>query len=245
MKSLKFLGCGFVWIILTALPGCTFVKSLFPDKERDYQFHTEVPDLIIPDDLKPHPVTSPRVSGLSSTLAPPAVTASNPVPAPDPRQTPTPADKPQPAPHNTSAAKKPVKVEVGNADVSSLQIDQPKMQSWRLVAKALSKQRIEIVERNLDNTYFFVKYDPNAVKPKDNTFWDEMKFLFGEDPSNEQEYRVNLTEINPDNTQITIQDMNGQTLSTPAATNLLKLITDGVNMDTAPGGEGQEKPAPQ
>jgi outer membrane protein assembly factor BamC len=37
---------------LSALSACSYVKSLFPDKEKDYQYTTEIPPLIMPDDLK-------------------------------------------------------------------------------------------------------------------------------------------------------------------------------------------------
>ncbi|OYV20391.1 MAG: hypothetical protein CG441_409, partial [Methylococcaceae bacterium NSM2-1] len=38
--------------VLFNLSACSYVKSLFPDKEKDYQYTTEIPPLILPDDLK-------------------------------------------------------------------------------------------------------------------------------------------------------------------------------------------------
>ena len=119
----------------------------------------------------------------------------------------------------------------GKPGVSSLMIDQPQAQAWRLVARALSQQKIEIVERNMDKGYIYVKYDPNEIKPEDNSFWDEMLFLFGEEPSHEQEYRISLLQISDESTEVTIQNSAGKTLSNTTATSLLKLITDGINQD--------------
>jgi outer membrane protein assembly factor BamC len=38
-------------VLLANLSACSYVKSLFPDKEKDYQYTTEIPPLIYPKDL--------------------------------------------------------------------------------------------------------------------------------------------------------------------------------------------------
>jgi outer membrane protein assembly factor BamC len=106
---------------------------------------------------------------------------------------------------------------------------------------------MEIVERNIDKGYFYVKYDPHAIKPEDGSLLDEVTFLFGDDPSNEQEYRLTLQEIGPQATEVTVQDSEGNTLSNATATALLKLITDGINQglpESAPDDASQIAPAP-
>ncbi|WP_347988910.1 outer membrane protein assembly factor BamC [Methylomonas sp. AM2-LC] len=245
MRSAKCWRCLLILVILQALSGCSYIRGLFPDKERDYQFRTEVPDLLIPDDLKPQATANSRMTGLMPV---------NPPKAPDspaiPVQTATvvkesiPAKPKQTASTTAVETSEPVQVEVTSAAVSSLQIDQAKIPAWRLVARALSRQRIEIVERNLDNAYFYVKYDPDAIKPEDNSFWDEMAFLFGEDPSHEQQYRISLLEITPQSTEVTVQNSEGKTVSNSPATRLLKLIADGINLDTPAGSEATEKAVP-
>jgi outer membrane protein assembly factor BamC len=44
--------------MLSMLSACTYVKSLFPDKEKDYQYTTEIPPMILPADLKANYVPS-------------------------------------------------------------------------------------------------------------------------------------------------------------------------------------------
>jgi outer membrane protein assembly factor BamC len=83
----------------------------------------------------------------------------------------------------------------------------------------------------MDKGYFFVKYDPDAIKPKDGSILDEINFLFGDDPSQEQEYRVSLHQLDAQLTEVTVQDSAGKTLSNVAATSLLRLITEGINLD--------------
>jgi len=230
-------------LVIQAAGGCTFIKSLFPDKERDYQFRAELPELIIPDDLKAHTLPDrlpPPGAAAVSPVSPASTAVQKSVPA-----TPAVAAKPMPVPAATAVApttqNQPLKEQAqdtaavrgaGNSSgVSSLQIDQPRSQAWRLVARALSRQKIEIVERNMDKAYFYVKYDPDEVKPSDSGIWDEIAFLFGEDPSHELEYRISLLETGPQMTEVTVQNSDGQTISNRTTTHLLKLITDGINLD--------------
>ena len=37
--------------VLVNVSACSYIKSLFPDKEKDYQFTTEIPPLVLPTDL--------------------------------------------------------------------------------------------------------------------------------------------------------------------------------------------------
>jgi outer membrane protein assembly factor BamC len=41
-----------ILVLLQFSTACSTIKSWFPDKERDYQFRSEIAPLIIPDDLK-------------------------------------------------------------------------------------------------------------------------------------------------------------------------------------------------
>jgi len=232
--------------------GCGYIKSWFPDKERDYQFRTEIPELIVPEDLKvqtlPDKTRTPeQVAAAAVADAAVEPTAEQAVPA---NSQPKPVAEPAKTPAaEVSAEDKPAlqAAAASNSAVSSLQIDQPQKQAWRLVARALSRQRMEIVERNIDKGYFYVKYDPQAIKPEDGSIWNEVTFLFGDDPSNEQEYRLTLQEIAPQATEVTVQDSEGKTLSNATATALLKLITEGINQslpESAPDDASQIAPAP-
>ncbi|WP_426993740.1 outer membrane protein assembly factor BamC [Methylomonas sp. CM2] len=111
-----------------------------------------------------------------------------------------------------------------------------------MVSKSLSRQKLEIVERNMDKGYFFVKYDPNAIKPEDGSILDEFNFMFGDDPSQELEYRISLQALSADATEVTVQDSEGRSLSNTAATSLLRLITDGIKQDLPADGEPAAQP---
>ncbi len=223
--------------------GCSTIKSWFPDKERDYQFTSEIPELIIPDDLKagggmPSISTgaaeaeSAPVAETAPTSAAESVEAAQTVrPSEAERQ----QEKPVRADAETSSS-------APTAGASSLQIDQSRTQAARIVARAMSRQKLEIIERNIDKGYFYVNFDPDAVAVQDETILDEINFIFGDDPSQEQEYRVTLRELNPQLTEVTVHDSEGHPLSNAAANALLKLITDAINQDIPR--EPPEKEAP-
>jgi outer membrane protein assembly factor BamC len=225
-----------ILVLLQFSTACSTIKSWFPDKERDYQFISEIAPLIIPDDLKAK--TASLAMPVSNGRTPEQMAAAAVAQAAKEAQAvATPAKKTEPE------TKAPSKQAAGSG-VSSLQIDQSQTQAARLVGRALSRQKLEIVERNIDKGYFYIKFDPKAVKAEDKDFWDELNFMFGEDPSNEQEYRISLQEIAPQTTEVTIQDGDGKSLSNSIATNLLKLIAEAINQDIATPAAAGDKPAP-
>lgn len=233
-------------LLLSAVVGCSTIKSWFPDKERDYQFTTEIPELIVPDDLKN--------KGLA-TLPPQPAAPTDSVPVADASEaSASVADATSSVTAPAIANESPAVTTVPSTSqgVSSLHIDQAKTPATRLVGKALSRQKVEVVERNIDKGYFYVKYDPEAVQAKDESIWDELDFMFGADPSNEQEYRVSVRSLSADSSEVIIADSEGQPLANAAANALLKLITDGINQELyqetaqpAPKAETGEEAAPQ
>ena len=227
-------------LILQSLSACSYVKKLFPDKERDYQFRTEIADLVIPADLKnrsfldknPAQNSAPAPAAQSAGVNPPVPVVK---PASKPVRAESPAGQDQDSPG-------PVQVEVSSGAVSSLQIDQAQTQAWRMVGRALVRQNIEIVERNMEKAYYYIKYDADANKPQADGIWEKVQYIFADDVNNEQEYRISLLETAPQSTEVTIQDTQGKTLSNANATHLLKLITEGINQDAAPATD--KNPAP-
>ncbi|QPK65491.1 outer membrane protein assembly factor BamC [Methylomonas sp. LL1] len=249
-------------MLVGVLPACGTIKSWFPDKERDYQFTSEIPELIVPDDLK-----NKGLASLSPQSAEPPVSEAESVsgsryPA-EAEAEPTAAEvatTESQAATVISAAEtesvknpdqdesKPVEQPVVAGGVSSLQIDQPKSQAVRMVGRALSRQKLEVVERNIDKGYFYVKFDLHAVKATDESIWDELNFFFGDDPSQEQEYRITVRQIEPQLSQVTIQDSAGVSLSDATANALLKLITDAINevqTQDANKGPAEAEPKPE
>jgi len=219
--------------LLLNASACGYIKSLFPDKERDYQFTTEIPELIVPDDLKAKTLPTRQLAAVAEPAQEPLPTPVQQMP-----KAPAVAEHVEPVAPAKPAAAEAAEPSIGHSvqssagsGVSSLQIDQSAKQAWWLVGKALSRQKLEVVERNMDKGYFFVKYDPKAMKLEDKSILDELNFLFGDDPSQEQEYRVSLQALDAQMTEVTVQDEAGKTLSNEAATSLLRLITEGIKQE--------------
>ena len=229
MKKQRILRWTALGLLASALSGCSTIKSWFPDKERDYQFTSEIPELIVPEDLKN--------KGLPSLSSESSVQAADTEPS-----EPVSIESDQDAgivTESTTEASPVAETEQTQAQAaskssvsgvaSSLQIDQAKTPATRMVGRALSRKQIEIVERNIEKGYFYVNFDPNAEEAKDESIWDEIAFLFGDDPSQEQEYRITVHQISEQMSEVTVQDSDGKTLSDNVANALLRLITDGIN----------------
>lgn len=228
-------------ILVCGLSACSTIKSWFPDKERDYQFTTEIPELIIPDDLK-H-------KGMPSLSRPePAVTAGQDhadtahSTADSTTQNSSIVEPDASVANEQAAAETQTAASIANG-ASSLQIDQGKIPATRMVGRALTRQRLEIVERNVDKGYFYVKFDPDAVKVTDDSIFDEFNFMFGDDPNQEQEYRITVHGLGPQASEVLIADNEGKILSNAAANALLKLITEGINQ--VENQDNQEAKEPQ
>lgn len=242
-------------LLLSGLSACSTIKSWFPDKERDYQFTSEIPVLIIPDDLKNKESASLPVRPIEKAL-----------PQPDPitgSRYPTESDETITTDSGTgsdetttaqapAAEENPKPVSSNSSTVSTLQIDQAKKAATRTVGKALTRQKVEVVERNVDKSYFYVKYDPKAQKVSDDSIWDELNFLFGDDPSQEQEYRITVQSLSAEMSEVTVQNSKGESLSNETANALLGLIAQGINNEiqqntapTAPEESAAEQSAPE
>ncbi len=229
----KFFRCVSAMFFMAILTGCTNIIS----QEHNYQLKTNLTDLEANDEFKEIPFSSKPSGGMAVSSS---SYAERIVPEPTPNSLQQVSRQRQATDHQSDAQaiatdESTTKLLTKDATVGSLVIDQDKNQAWRLVSRSLSRQSIEIVERNLDKSYFYVEYDPKARKLAYKTYWDELLFLFSGDPSNEIKYRISLLQIEPQSTEITVQDTKGKTLSNGPSSSLLKLITNGINQETITG----------
>lgn len=264
---------------LFLLAGCSTIKSVFPDKEKDYRFTRELPDLIVPNTLdnKSEAVKPMMAPNVSAALPPVAkvtkqvtkktrqpVTEANttletvplneaPIEASEVTKeavaTPPVAKaiKKEPSPvtssETTAASDTPIDVStyaegVAEADApivtqvtvrkipkhaDMLHINQNLQRTARIVGKALTQQSIEITERNTAKHYFVVQYDPSVKPMQDESIWDELDFIFGEENNKEQPYRITLTETDQQ-TDIGVLDKNGKECSDGACSQLLRVL---------------------
>ncbi|MDD1618348.1 MAG: outer membrane protein assembly factor BamC [Methylococcaceae bacterium] len=236
--------------VLINLSACSYIKSLFPDKEKDYQYTTEIPPLILPADLKKTqvpgvPKSASSVPSSPSPSAPPAVVnatvdeARSAAPAINESVVTSPAPAEQ-AKHATAPENESVVPDTAitverikfDAGENRLRINVPFIRAWRIVGKALSRKSIEVTERNQEARLITVLYDPDEQKVEDGSYWDEVVFMFSGIQSNEKKYLLKLEENNQQ-TDIVVVDEDQQILSDAASFKLLTLLQETIKADLA------------
>lgn len=233
-------------IVLLNVSACSYVKAMFPDKEKDYQYTTEIPAMILPDDLKQNhtprldtTASPPPVDTDTDAVAPPSAdnphaedsassaTTANKSAEPTPAATASPETEPVIA--DTDIKVERIKFTEGE---NRLRINVPFTRAWRIVSKALSRKYIEVIGRNQDERLFTILYDPDEQKLKNNSFWDDVVFLFYGIQSNENKYLLKLEEKNQQ-TDITVIDNDRQLLSDAGSVKLLTLLEETIKENLA------------
>jgi outer membrane protein assembly factor BamC len=223
---------------LGLLSACTTVKEAFPDKEKDYQFSTEIPKLTIPNDL---------ASPSSRVSAPPASSERRITRTEETETKPsTPEEElkaaAKDAPTEESAAEpqvpmidpRSVTVDLleSSNKISYLRINTPFLQAWRMVSKGLSRKSIEVSDRNQTDKIFTVQYDPDEQPVSDGSFEEEINFMLHGFQGNEKEYQLKLVETNQQ-TDIVILNDQQQPISDEASLKLLKVLQKSIKANLA------------
>jgi outer membrane protein assembly factor BamC len=240
--KLNVLTCLVGATLLVNLSACSSVKEMFPDKEMDYQFTTEIPKLIIPSDLgAPAPSASSTASKNTETT-----TAT----APETENKPEAESKPEESENQTANSEKtstdtaaddqpaidPKSITVdileSSNHISYLRINTPFSTAWRAVSKGLSRQSIEVSERNEAEKTFTVQYDPDEKPIEDGSYMDEINFMFHGFQSNEKEYVLKLVETNKQ-TDMVILDSEQKPVTDEGSLKLLKVLRQSIKANLA------------
>jgi NlpB/DapX lipoprotein. len=202
-------------LFLVNVSACSTIKNLFPDKEKDYQFTTEIPPLIMPPDL-----TGDSIANVPA--AAPAAEATDVASAVPPTETAPTVDR------------KLTQVELVDAGEGTkrLRIGAPSTTAWRMVGKALSRKSIEVTNRNQDEGRFDVQYDPNKKEVEDGSVWDEVSFFLKGFELTEREYVLKLVENNRQ-TDVVILDKEQKPVADETSLSLLTLLHDTIKADLA------------
>ncbi len=196
------------------MSGCSTIYSWFPDKEKDYQFTTEIPPLTLPADLG-------KDSILNTAVAAPVVeTAEDVAPADEPGET------------ELVVERKLIQVDMVKSDegASRIRIGAPLAIAWRMVGKALSRNSIEVISRNQEEKSLHVQYDPDEKKVEDGSLWDEVIFVFSGLQTGEKEYVVKLVG-NKQQTEVMVMDAELKPLDEGPGLKLLTLMHDTIKAD--------------
>jgi outer membrane protein assembly factor BamC len=236
------------------LSACSTIQNMFPDKEKDYQFTTEIPSLVLPADLSQGAAgkaaeTTSKPESETETLSEPAQQAAkadetdeasedtqaaieeqagqeSPQPeasgdSAQPEQTAEAAEEPKADDKDKGTPVELVRFSDGER---RLRIPRSPDQAWHLVSKALSRNAVEVTQRDQDQKLFYVQYDPDKGKAEDGSLLDEAVFLFKGFEVNEKQYLLKLIAVDgKSDLAITDKDMN-PVPDDEAAVKLLRLL---------------------
>ena len=245
MKNIVgFFSLGITTVILA---GCSYLQSYFPDKERDYQYTTEIPMLNWPAELRKN-----QSAGNASEVSPPATNlesgeagtdTENAMPPPTADKAPEATSTAAPDTANTPVT--PISATDEKDTVSSvellkyddgesrLRLDAGFSKSWRVVSKALSRKSIEVTERNHDQGLFTVQYDPDEKRVKDESLLDEISFIFKGIDINDREFVLKLEAYDQHSDVIVLNEEHLPMLNDDVALRLLKVLADSIKADLA------------
>nr|WP_305908102.1 outer membrane protein assembly factor BamC [Methylomarinum sp. Ch1-1]MDP4520909.1 outer membrane protein assembly factor BamC [Methylomarinum sp. Ch1-1] len=148
--------------VLVNTSACSRIKSYFPDKQKEYQYTTQIPPLQLPSDLQNNAIVDKPL-------------VAEPLPRP---RSPVYDEDAKPVVETTEDFI-PVELVDFDGGATRLRIEEPMVRAWRLVGKALSRHSIEITSRNEQEHLYVVQYDPDAQKVEDGAIWDELVFFSG------------------------------------------------------------------
>ncbi len=276
------------------LSACSYIQGLFPDKEKDYQYTTEIPPLVVPPQLSENPVFKRPETPSAETAPPDAATSTRtesrfdeanlpPIKSENPAdsgadaepasniepnasgqaRSETESSSPEPASpesearpedaapteaegsaetvapsaepdDQTSAKSEAMRVEfvVYDDGESRLRIPAGKVVAWNEVGKALSRNSLEVIERNAEDGLFIVRYDPEEKPYREDSFLDEFLFIFGGVEAKDNQYWLKLVEDHQ-RTYLAVLNRAGKPMANEAALRLLKLIQKTINADRA------------
>lgn len=230
--------------VLVNVSACSTIKNLFPDKEKDYQFTTEIPQLVLPSDLVGDSITKVPSTAATSAVETTETTNAAPAASSTDKLAGSEFEQPSAGPNGETQGgnsytepaidRKLIQVELIEADQGSkrLHINAPTAMVWRMVGKALSRKAIEVTDRNQDEGLFHVQYDPNKQDVEDGSFWDEIAFVIKGFEVTEQEYVLKLVESSRQ-TDVMIMDKEQKPVTDEAGLSLLTLLHDTIKADLA------------
>ncbi len=239
-------------VLPLALSACGFIKGLFPDKEKDYQYTSEIAPLVYPKDL---------AKGGAPSFAPTDLADSSPVQAsvvPESAALPekiVPTSTAQPAATdeknssgnapagNTDVAKAAANngsekhavtkhIPIANTvlkdgNVQLLRVEADFDTVWRAVNKALSRQSVEVIDRNGAAQQVTLRYENPADSAANRSLWDETLYILSGMPSTDKQYTLKFSP-HGQQTDVAVYNEQQQPVADDSSLSLLKLLQNAI-----------------
>jgi uncharacterized lipoprotein len=178
------------------LGGCSTIEGWFPDKQKQYQYSTEIPPLEVPPDLTASTIDGARGGNRPAWESPASPDDSGSTPS-DREATPAPGAEMNPDSAKAMRAGKghPAPMLAENAaDMPLIEVQAPFDITWAEVNKALGRMKMEIIDQNRSDGLYFVHYAKDQKPYEDKGFFGDVAEMFGNGPGGTQEYRIKLEE---------------------------------------------------
>ncbi|MEI6746915.1 MAG: outer membrane protein assembly factor BamC [Methylococcaceae bacterium] len=222
-----------------SVSGCSTIQSWFPDKEKDYQFTTELPPLVIPADL----VQKPSVPARATTAEPIMAKAVEPdtpkksaakmiAPAIEKIEKPAPmVNRPVLTDTETELSRNEIQVSLTHENAPTLNLNVPAVRAWRIVGKALSRSGIEITNRNETSGQIDIQVADSKPKTEpEKSLWDTTVSAFNPFAENEKSYVLQFHETN-EKTAVTLLNAELKPLTDGTDNKVLTILFDAIKAD--------------
>lgn len=224
-------------VCVIGVSGCSTIQSWFPDKEKDYQFTTELPPLVIPPDLvqKPslptHTVSVdpviPKLAASETSKSVSKTLASETQPIDELKS----VNRPTLSDTEMELSRNEIQVSLTHENTPILNLNVPSARAWRIVGKALGRSNIEVTNRNSENGQVLIQISDS--KPKSNTeksLLDESLSIFDNFVSNETSYILQFQENNA-KTAVTLLNSDAQKISDGSDEKVLTTLFESIKAD--------------
>jgi len=193
-----------------ALSGCSFVGSLFPDKQKQYKYSSEIPALEIPPDLQ----ASTIEGGDDRSSADEARSR------PD-RRSSSASGKPSETDEPSSGSQ--AVLAQNSDDVPLIELEAPYAEAWNDVDKALGRLRLEVSDRNRSDGVYYVYFSDENKSYEDRGLLGDLGSFFSGSGTPAKEYRIKL-EDRSDLTVIYVLDQDDKPQAEGPGFELLKRL---------------------
>jgi uncharacterized lipoprotein len=206
-----------------ALIGCETVARLFPDKQKQYQYSSEIPPLEVPPDLSSSTIDEAVRKKETETGEAPS------------DEQPSAAEKAAAADESKPAASAPSKRRRSSAtptlaqssdNIPLIEIDGSFEVAWVAVAKALSRMELEISDQNRSDGVYYVYYGSDRKPYEDRGFLGDLAELLGSASEPAREYRVKVESRAATTCLVYVLDTENKPQTEGAGLDLLKRLND-------------------
>jgi uncharacterized lipoprotein len=201
------------------------MDGIFPDKQKQYKYSSEIPPLEIPPDLTSSTIDGVSRRGVSSGDAP--IDASNTQNSSDMAVNASPQ-----TPNSSNAGESSATdgkssghaaLAQNTQDVPLIEIGAPFDVAWVEVSKALGRMELEISDQNRAEGVFYVYYGSDSKPQESKGFFGDVANMFSGSGGQSKEFRVKL-EGHTKLTMVYVLDSENKAQTDGAGLELLKKL---------------------